>query len=345
MSQADSQTHAVWYGYRVAFALAAILLLTLSVLAASAQSASGKRVKIAMLVGATTNAYQSASIDEAKKAAKRLNADITVFDANFDPAKQIAQMEDVIALGTGRFNAIALFPIDNIAPITVVKKAVAAGFKVGVSDAVLGPRLDTNKVQVKGVVVQASPVWSEQGKKLGKLIVAACRGIDPCKVGWVGGLKIWPPEGEMLKRIEATIKPNRNIDMSTRVGDTYYTREGGLKVIGTLIQSKPDLNVIVAADQALLGAEPALKDAGLFGKVKLVGLGGTLQSKQRIASGTWFGTVAQAPRAEGRIVVEGLVAAIRAGKVRGGVDTASLLVGKGVITKANVRKFKPEFSG
>lgn len=331
----------------LAAALIAGLVALLAAVAAfgDAQAAKPKQLKIAVLVGSATNAYQAASIKAAKAAAARLNVSLTIYDGAFDGAKQISQMEDVISLGTGRFDGIAFFPLDNVATVAVVKKAIAAGFTVGISDAVLGPRLDTKEPQVKGLAVQASPVWSLQGQKLGSLIVEACKGKNPCKVGWAGGLKIWPPEGMVLKNVKAVIAKSKNVRIAVNVGDTFYTREGGLKIIGTMIQSHPDLDVIVAADQALLGAETALKDAGMFGKVKLVGLGGSIQSKPRIADGRWFGTAAQAPATEGRLVIEGIVKQIRTGKGLGGVDTTTALPANGRITKANVAKFNPQFSG
>lgn len=331
---------------RVAAALIAGLVVLLAGAAAlgSAQAAE-KKLKIAVLVGSATNAYQAASIKAAKATAARLNVSLTIYDGAFDGAKQISQMEDVISLGTGRFDGIAFFPLDNVATIAVVKKALAAGFTVGISDAVLGPRLDTKEPQVKGIAVQASPVWSLQGQKLGSLIVEACKGKNPCKVGWAGGLKIWPPEGMVYKNVQAVLAKNPSVKIGVNVGDTFYTREGGLKIIGTMIQSHSDLDVIVAADQALLGAETALKDAGMFGKVKLVGLGGSIQSKPRIADGRWFGTAAQAPATEGRLVIEGIVKQIRTGKGLGGIDTTTALPANGRITKANVAKFNPQFSG
>ncbi len=331
---------------RVAAALiAGLVVLMAGVAALGSAQAAEKKLKIAVLVGSATNAYQAASIKAAKAAAARLNVSLTIYDGAFDGAKQISQMEDVISLGTGRFDGIAFFPLDNVATISVVKKAIAAGFTVGISDAVLGPRLDTKEPQVKGLAVQASPVWSLQGQKLGSLIVEACKGKNPCKVGWAGGLKIWPPEGMILKNVKAVIAKSKNVQIAVNVGDTFYTREGGLKIIGTMIQSHSDLDVIVAADQALLGAETALKDAGMFGKVKLVGLGGSIQSKPRIADGRWFGTAAQAPATEGRLVIEGIVKQIRTGKGLGGVDTTTALPDNGRITKANVAKFNPQFSG
>jgi ABC-type sugar transport system substrate-binding protein len=328
----------------VSIAALAVALACAAVLG-NAQAAKPKQLKIAVLAGSTTNAYQAASIVAAKKAAARLNVSLTIYDGAFDGAKQISQMEDVIGLGTGRFDGIAFFPLDNVATIAVVKKALAAGFTVGIADAVLGPRLDTQKLQVAGLAVQASPVWNEQGQKLGSMVVEACKGKASCKVGWAGGLKVWPPEGMVYKNVQAVLAKNPSVKIVVNVGDTFYTREGGLKIIGTMIQSHPDLDVIVAADQALLGAETALKDAGMLGKVKLVGLGGSIQSKPRIADGRWFGTAAQGPADEGRLAIEGIVQKIRTGKGMGGINTTDGFPDQGRITKANVAKFNPQFSG
>lgn len=334
-------------GRRVVAVLIAALVMLLAGVATlgDAQAAKPKQLKIAMLVGSASNAYQAAIITSAKKTAARLNATLTIYDSQFDAAKTISQLEDVMALGKSRFDGIALLPLDNLAPMPAVKKALAAGWVVGVANGVIGPRLDTGEPQVKGLAVQATAVWTANGVKMGNLIVRACKGVKPCKVGWAGGLSQWPAEKLMLNTILGIVKKSSNVDMGVRVGDTGYTREGGLKIIGTMVQSHSDLNVIVAADQALLGAETALKDAGLLGKVKLIGWGGSIQSKPRIMDGRWYGTIAAAPVAEGKYLIEGVVGKIRTGKGLGFIDTTETLPNGGVITKDNIAKFTPQFSG
>jgi len=333
-------------GALVALIATFAVLLTAAAAFSSTQAAKPKQLKIAMVVGSAANSYQAAIIAAAKKTAAKQNATVTVFDSQFDAAKAIAALEDIVSLGKSRFDGIAFLPLDNVAPLAEVKKILAAGWVIGIANGVIGPRLDTGQPQVKGLAVQATAVWKTNGVKMAKLIAMACKGINPCKVGWAGGLSQWPAEKLMLKTILTGLKASSpNVDMSVRVGDTGYTREGGLKVIGTMIQAHPDLNAIVAADQALLGAETAIKDADLLRKVKLVGWGGSIQSKPRIQDGRWFGTIAAAPVAEGTYLIKGVVQMIRTGKGLGFIDTPATLPNGGIITKANINRFTPQYSG
>lgn len=319
--------------------------------ASTASSSTGdkdaaKPVRVAVLMGATTNAYQAAALAAATDEATALgNVELTTYDAAFDPAKQVSQIEDVTSLGTSRFDAILLFPVDNNLPVDAVKAALAAGLEVGVADGVLGPLLTTKDIQIDGVSVQVGPVWSSYGERLARLTAEACEGIDPCNVIFTKGLTNWAPEVQYRESFGTEIAKSPNVHVVAEPGDTGYSREGGLKVIGDAIQANPSADVIIAADQALLGAETALDDAGLLGKVKLVGVGGTKQGVDRINAGIWFGTVGQAPADEGKLGLEGVVTAVRGGADVGGVDSQASIVNDAVITKEFAAQFTPQFEG
>ena len=108
-----------------------------------------------------------------------------------------------------------------------------------------------------------------------------------------------------------------------------------------MLQAQPDMNVIVGADQGATGAEQALNGQ----KVTLVGYGGGGVGLKAVASGAWYGTVMQLPATEGR-----LGDAVRD---QGRQDRQGLrrhrrprgLPNGGVVTKANVAKFKAEWPG
>jgi len=83
----------------------------------------------------------------------------------------------------------------------------------------------------------------------------------------------------------------------------------------------------------------------LTGKVILVGYGASAAALAGVASGAWYADVAQAPASEGRLAVQALVAALRAGKSGGGIDPVAQLPDGGVVTKANVSQFTAEWPG
>lgn len=308
-------------------------------------SGSDDNVRIALLVGSVDNAYQASSLRAAEAEAKRLGAEITPYDAAFDVNKQVAQLEDVVGLGTSRFDGVALIPVDNRALVNATEQAIEAGLAVGVANGPVGDRFDTKDPQVEGVVTYVGVVWEQYGKRLANLVKQACEGVDPCNVALTTGLENWAPETAFKKVFKEQVASDPNIKVVAEPGPTGWSRDGGLKIIGDLIQSRDDLHVIVAADQALIGAEQALEDAGQLGKVKLIGLGGTDQSVEAIKSGDWFATIGQAPADEGRLVVRGIVEYVRNEKKAGGIDSQSLIVNDAEVTEEHVDEFKPQFQG
>ena len=128
-------------------------------------------------------------------------------------------------------------------------------------------------------------------------------------------------------------------------GQSYFTPSDGLSAAQNMLQSNPNLNLIVGSDQGIEGAQQAVAGAGKTGQVILVGYGASAAALRGIASGAWYGDVAQLPASEGRLAVEDLVSAIRTGISSGGVDPVAALPGGGVITKDDVKLFHAEWPG
>jgi ribose transport system substrate-binding protein len=83
----------------------------------------------------------------------------------------------------------------------------------------------------------------------------------------------------------------------------------------------------------------------LTGKVILVGYGASAAALAGVASGAWYGDVAQAPASEGRLAMQALIQALRTGKNGGGIDPVAGLPDQGIVTKANVSQFTAEWPG
>ena len=66
---------------------------------------------------------------------------------------------------------------------------------------------------------------------------------------------------------------------------------------------------------------------------------------QGVASGAWYGDVAQAPASEGRLAVLAMIKALRDGKDSGGIDPVAALPNQGVVTKSNASQFTAEWPG
>ena len=140
--------------------------------AAAAPSVNDKTLEIAYLSFAVANSYDAPMLAAAKAAAAAGNANLTVFDANLDPNQQVKQLQDAVA--SGKYDAIITQPLYGAGMVEDVKKAIAAGIKVGNIDQVLGADMTTPNSQVEGLSSNVAFVPSELGKKIGNLVVTAC---------------------------------------------------------------------------------------------------------------------------------------------------------------------------
>ena len=136
------------------------------------------------------------------------------------------------------------------------------------------------------------------------------------------------------KGYEQVVKGHSEIQQVAE-GEDFFTPAKGLAAAQTMLQSNPDINLIVASDQGIEGA------VRVVGKnVGLVGYGGSAAAKAGIIAGRWFGSVWQVPATEGRLAGECAVSAVRTGKV---CPTPNLPLR--IVTKANVSKYKAEWPG
>ena len=76
-----------------------------------------------------------------------------------------------------------------------------------------------------------------------------------------------------------------------------------------LLQSNPDINVVIGSSQALEGATPLAKGK----KIQFVGNGGSTQAFAFVENGTWYGTYDVPEKSEGSKAAE-----LGLAKARGG---------------------------
>jgi len=309
---------------------------------AAAPSANDKTLEIAYLSFAVANSYDAPMLAAAKAAAAAGNANLTVFDANLDPAAQVKQLQDAVA--SGKYDAIITQPLYGAGMVEDVKKAIAAGIAVGNIDQVLGADMTTPDSQVPGLSSNVAFVPSELGKKIGNLVVTACADLKadaahPCNVGYIWSVKAAALDIALKKAFDEAIASHPEIKVVSDAGESFYTTALGLKAAQDIVAAHPDVSVIVSADQAITGAVTAVKD--IKDQVRLVGYGGGAVALQGIASGERFGTVMQMPATEGGQGTKALIDAIRSGTPAPGVDPLASLPDGGVVTKANVDTFLP----
>jgi ribose transport system substrate-binding protein len=133
--------------------------------------------------------------------------------------------------------------------------------------------------------------------------------------------------------------------LDTCRGQSFFTPTTGLTAVETMLQAQPGLDLITGSDQGIEGAMTALSTTDKSDHVLLVGYGASAAAVAGIESGAVFSDVAQAPSAEGTDAVKALVAAIQTDKVSGAVDPVAGFPDSGVVNKADVSQFTPEWQG
>ncbi|MGH2916702.1 MAG: sugar ABC transporter substrate-binding protein [Solirubrobacteraceae bacterium] len=302
--------------------------------------AASKPIKLAYMSFAVANSYDAPMLAAAQAVASDNNATLTVFDAANDPTKQFSELQDVIA--SGQYQGIITQPIESTNLIPLVKQAVAKHIAVVNIDQILGAKLNTFAKQVPGMAGNVTFVPTDMGSKFGGLVVKACQSkhANPCNVGYMYDIKASALDVAIRSSFDQAIKADPSIKIVAQ-GQDFFTPAMGLKAAQDMLQSQPNLTLIAASDQGIEGAS----QANGVKKVMLVGYGGSAAGDQGVASGAWFGTVAQDPASEGRIGTQQLVAAIRKGTMSAAVNPLDSLPAGGVITKANVAQFHAEWPG
>jgi ribose transport system substrate-binding protein len=325
-------------GAAVLVAVAAVVWTGVATGAPSRTAA--KPVRIAYLSFAVANSYDAPMLAAAKAAAKKGGAKITVFDANNDPKAQFSQLQT--AATSKQYDAIIVQPIFGTGLVSVVKQAIKNKIKVVNMDQELGPNLGTSKPQVPGLSGNVVFVPTAIGTKLGNLVVKACaaKKLDPCNVGYLFDIKASALDVAIRKGFDAAIAGHSSVKVVAE-GESFFTPAKGLAAVQTMMQANPDMNLVAGSDQGIEGAVQAVDPS----KIALVGYGGSAAGLKGVADGSWYGTIVQLPASEGRLAVQCAIKAVRTGKGCAGVDPVDATADKGVVTKANVKKFKGEWPG
>ena len=325
----------------ISAAAVAISMLAAGFTGISSASAASP-INIAYLSASSANTWLKASKVQMDKIAKANNMKLTEFDAQFKPGEQAKQIQDVIA--SKKYKGLIIASVDGAGVIPSLKDAVAAGLKVGILNQVVGTQLDTAKPQFDGpsVVVMVPPKVS--GERIGKLTLKACEGKTTCKVVYFYGIKGIPLDNAIKEGFDS-VTGLSGISIVAEGEGKYLGPDTAQKAMQDILSKTPNFDVVVGADQSIQGVVLALSDAGKLGTAKLIGFGGSKAAIDGVKNGTWYADLFGAPGTEGKLLMEGMVKAIKTGKKSGGIDPGTKLPDSGLVTKSNVSKFKAEWNG
>ncbi|UGS37303.1 sugar ABC transporter substrate-binding protein [Capillimicrobium parvum] len=297
----------------------------------------GKAAKVAY-ISYSDNDFIQAELGGVKKAAESGGGSATIFNAGFDPQKQIKQCQD--AVQSGRYNVIVLAPVDPATGIPCVAAAKAANIPVVNIEGVVGKDPNDIKPQVEGVVgsVLIGPVGNAEA--MTEITKQACEGLDPCKVI----VEVATPSDYFTNQVPKMVQEKLpNVDIVQKLAGMYDPSVIA-KAFPDALSAHPDANVFLSAsDSQALAVMPALKQAGKLGKVKLIGNGGSRLGAKAVADGTLFGTAGNYPAQMGETAGKMADEAVNGETIDPSSVDALKLDTPLYITKESVKDFTPEW--
>jgi ribose transport system substrate-binding protein len=267
-----------------------------------------KKLSIGFFGFAKANSFAQATWAGIQQYAAAHNASAEFLDSNFDGPTQVNQLQDAVT--SKRFDVAIVQANDGTAIAAPVKQALAAGITVVIEFTPVGGKFDTIQPQIPGTINIIDPP-TVNGVGLAKLGMEACKAAGhatDCQVAYLQGFANYPLDGARTNAAVAALKSGGAAKVvSNLVGG--YTPDAGRTAMQNLLQSNPDINVVIGSSQALEGATPLAKGK----KIQFVGNGGSTQAFSYVENGTWFGDYDVPEKSEGAKAAElGLL------KARGG---------------------------
>ena len=307
-----------------------VMALFASVASFSAANAADCKVGVAMYtLGAP---YFAAQVAAAEDQAKKAGCEVTSADGQNDMAKQIADVEDMVAKGV---NLLILNPRDPEGLVAAADAATAAGVKVVVMDSSINPKAN--------VITQVRSSNDQNGYLVGQWLAGATKGKH-LKIILISGDK-----GNEVGRdrrlgvfkglVEGQLTNEGHTDFEV-VGQGWggWSNEGGLAAMEDLLTAHPDVNVVLGEnDSMVLGAMKALEAQGKTDVLALAAADAQKEALAMIKEGKYGATGLNDPDLVARTAVDIGLKAVK-GELPKDFPKLNLTT-PAVITKENVDKF------
>ncbi|XZM25340.1 ribose ABC transporter substrate-binding protein RbsB [Clostridium perfringens] len=247
--------------------------------------------KIGMVLSTLNNPFFVNMKDGAEKEAEKLGYDLVVLDSQNDPAKERANVEDLVQLGVV---ALLINPTDSDAVVKTVEVANKSNIPVITLDRQANGGKITSHIasdNIKGGEMAAEYVLDKFKDEKGPINVVEIQGIP--------GASATRDRGEGFHNIMD--KNDKFNFISIQAAD--FDRQKGLQVMENIIQANPNIQVVFAHnDEMALGAVKAIKASGINALV--IGFDGNDDAKDSIDANEMTATIAQQPDLIGALGVE-----------------------------------------
>ena len=263
-----------------------LTLIAVAVMSLSAATQAAEQ-SMALVVSTLNNPFFVTLKDGAEAKAKELGYQMVVLDSQNDPAKELANVED---LTVRKVSAILVNPTDSAAVGNAIMLANKAGIPVLTLDR------GANVGEVKAHIASDNIAG---GKMAGDFIASKLgKNIDVIQLEGIAGTSAARDRGEGFAQ---AVKANGFKVLASQPAD--FDRTKGLNVMENLLAAHPDVKAVFAQnDEMALGALRATQAAGK--QVLIVGFDGTDDGTAAVKSGKLGATVAQQPALIGAIGVE-----------------------------------------
>ena len=273
----------------------------------SAMMGSGQ--KVGLIVSTLNNPFFVTLKDGAEAKAEELNLELIVLDSQNDPAKELANMEDLL---TQDVSVILINPTDSDAVVNAIKMANEKGI----------PVLTLDRGANAGEI--ATHIASDNvagGMMAGEYIADMLGGSGKVvELEGIAGTSAARDRGAGFnKALEG-----KDIEVVARqVAD--FDRTKGLSVMENILQAQPEIDAVFAHnDEMALGALKAVEASGR--DIKIVGFDATDDAVMSVEAGDLAATVAQQPAMIGSLGVESALKVLMGESVEEYVPVELMLV-------------------
>jgi ribose transport system substrate-binding protein len=248
------------------------------------------RYKVGFAQTESNNPWRIAQTESFRKTAGTCNWDLVITDANGSAAKQVADVDSLIAQ---RIDVLFLAPREEGPLIPAVMRAKAAGVPTFLVDR----NVSQNVAQAgRDYVTFMGSDFIDQGRRAAEWLKTNFKG-EKGVIIQLEGTTGSSPANDRKKGFNDAIAADKRFEIvASRSGD--FARDRGRRVMETLLQAHPNVNVVYAHnDEMAIGAIQALEAAGRKPgqDVTIVSIDGTRDALQAIIDGKMGVTVESSP--------------------------------------------------
>lgn len=250
-------------------------------------------------------------------------------DGQDDIIKQITSMEDLITTGV---DIMILNPLDHKALVPAVNSAAGSGVPVFIVDSQIDETADyITSVQASnegnGWLIGE---WTVHQMSDSDIKVALISGSQGNPVGQAKRLGFF----EGFTETQLMTRGHSELNILAQ-GWGNWTLLGGIQAMEDILTAHPDVNLLVAENDAMaMGALKAIEESGKADQVLVVGYDGQKEAYELIMEGKYGATALNSPAELARLVIESVVRYKNGQKLDKVIHTPAI-----VISKDNVEEY------